>query len=335
MKICILGSYSNRSDEGMANVSFNLYQFLKLTCDKNEIILLDLNDILKFVFWKKFFSFRADILHFIPGPTLQGIALAKILQKIKRSKLVISATKPDLPGFFKRIAWLFRPDLIIVQSDKSEEMFKAVKYKTIFIPNGVDTNRFVPVERSRKWKLRKDYGLNEKDFIVLHIGPVRRGRNQVELLSQLEDEKILLIPSITNRSEEEAYKELLRISERSNKRVIIWRKYFPNIEDIYALSDVYVFPVFEKLNSIDIPLSVLEAMSCNLPVITTEFGGLTRVLKTGSGLFFIERENQLKGIIANIKEGRINVNTREKIMTFSWNTIVLDLLNIYRSLANY
>lgn len=338
MKICILGSYSERADEGMANVSYNLYRFLKLTSNTDEIVLMNLNHVLKFEFWKKIFSLRADILHFIPGPTLQGLVFAKILQKITRSKLVISATRPDLPGFFKRIAWLLRPDIIIVQSDNSEKMFKALKYKTIFIPNGVDTNRFVPIELSRKSKLRKDHGFNENDFIILHIGPITKGRNQMLLLSQLKDEKILLVTSITNRSEEEAYNELIQISKtnsNSNTRnITIWREYFPNIEDVYALCDVYVFPAFEELSSIDIPLSVLEAMSCNLPVITTEFGGLRRCLETGSGLFFIQKESQLKDRIANIKEGTISVNTREKIMPFSWNAIVMDVLNIYRSLVN-
>jgi hypothetical protein len=63
------------------------------------------------------------------------------------------------------------------------------------------------------------------------------------------------------------------------------------------LADVYVFPNFVDredtiLSAIDIPLSVPGAMSCNLPVITTRFGGLDRLLEDRSGLFFVEDANK-------------------------------------------
>ena len=108
MRICILGSYSGRADEGMANVWYNLYHNLRLVYNDSEIELLDLNDIKKMKFWRKFLAFKPDILHYIPGPTLKGLAFAKIFQKLTGSKLIISATKPVLPHFFKRIAWLFQ-----------------------------------------------------------------------------------------------------------------------------------------------------------------------------------------------------------------------------------
>jgi glycosyltransferase involved in cell wall biosynthesis len=257
------------------------------------------------------------------------MVFAKTLQILTRSKLVISATKPDLPIFFKKIAWFVRPNTVIVQSDKSEKQFKDVNYKTTFIPNGVDTQRFVPVDKTQKHRLRDKYGFQRDDFIMLHVGPVRRGRNQKALL-QLRNEKILLVVSLTNPSEEEVYQDLLK--EKMNN-VTIWKKYFPNIQDIYALADVYVFPVFELLNSIDIPLSVLEAMSCNLPVIVTRFGGLERIMKAGDGLFFIEREDEMENIIAQLKESKVNINTREQILKskLSWEAVALAITEIYQS----
>ena len=63
-----------------------------------------------------------------------------------------------------------------------------------------------------------------------------------------------------------------------------------NIEEVYALSDCYVFPTppMNKINSIEIPLSVLEAMACNLSVITTKFGALPKVFEEGDGLIFVD-----------------------------------------------
>jgi glycosyltransferase involved in cell wall biosynthesis len=328
-RICILGSYSGRVDEGMANVSYYLYNNLKSVYDA-QYLLLDLTQIRTWKFWKSLFTFRPDILHYIPGPTLQGMFFAKTLQILTRSKLIISATKPDLPTFFRKVAWLIRPDIVIVQSAKSENQFENVKYKTKFIPNGVDTTRFVPVDLLRKRELREHFGIGKDDFVMLHVGPVRTGRNQKALLN-LKDGVILLVVSLTNPSEMQVYEKILK---EKGDNVIIWKKYFPDIQNIYALADVYLFPVFEELNSIDIPLSVLEAMSCNLPIIASRFGGLERIVKEGDGLFFMENENEIENIITQLKKSKIEVKTRQQILDsrLSWEAVVLSIKESYELL---
>ena len=49
------------------------------------------------------------------------------------------------------------------------------------------------------------------------------------------------------------------------------------------MSDLYVFPVVNNTEAIDMPLSVLEAMSCSLPVISTRFGGLVDYFEEDTG----------------------------------------------------
>lgn len=58
-------------------------------------------------------------------------------------------------------------------------------------------------------------------------------------------------------------------------------------------------------------MSVLEAMSCNLPVISTRFGALTRVFSEDNGLFFVGN-NEFDQIIKKIKNDNIEIKTREK-----------------------
>jgi glycosyltransferase involved in cell wall biosynthesis len=62
--------------------------------------------------------------------------------------------------------------------------------------------------------------------------------------------------------------------------------YVPNIEDIYRLSDLYLFLAESDTAAIELPLSVLEAMACNLPVVCTPFGGLRDFFPAGHGLFY-------------------------------------------------
>jgi len=323
MRICILGSYSDKLDEGMANVSYYLYTHLRSRYP--DVILLNVQNVLKLEFWKSLFSIKPNIIHLIPGPSLKGLIFVKLIGMLTNSKSIISATQPVLPKYFKIFASILKPAIVLVQSESSEAFFKQLNYKTIFIPNGVDVDKFSAVDIEKKNEIRKKFGFDESDFIILHIGAIKHGRNQRSLL-QIQGAKVLIIPSITVTSDQEAVEELAK------SNVTIWNKYFENIQEVYIMSDVYVFPVFEKLSSIEIPLSVLEAMSCNLPVITTRYGALSRILEEGDGLFFIEGEKQLSELISKIKNGNYKINTRNKIQSLSWKNITGDIAKIYETI---
>ena len=80
------------------------------------------------------------------------------------------------------------------------------------------------------------------------------------------------------------------------------------------------------------PLSVLESMSCNLPVITTKFGALPKVFEEGDGLFFVENEREIFMVLEKIKNTNMKVKTREKVLPYSWENIGKRLEKIYSNL---
>jgi glycosyltransferase involved in cell wall biosynthesis len=114
----------------------------------------------------------------------------------------------------------------------------------------------------------------------------------------------------------------------------VWKRYFPNIEEIYSIADVYIFPLFEEQNSIEIPLSVLEAMSCNLPVITTRYGGLERLFKAGEGLFYVNTIEEIVNVLEEISSAKIYVNTRSKVKSLSWNKVSREISTLYSGIMN-
>lgn len=72
-------------------------------------------------------------------------------------------------------------------------------------------------------------------------------------------------------------------------------------------------------------------MACNLPVITTRFGALPIIFEEGDGLLFAESEREFRNAIENIKDG-VEVKTREKVLSYSWNNIVGRLEEVYAKL---
>jgi glycosyltransferase involved in cell wall biosynthesis len=329
MRICILGSYAGRADEGMANISHYIYSALQ--AHHVDVFFLNVGDSRYLKFWKRIIKHRPDVVHYISAPTSKQLILLKIIQLLSGSRTVVSATQPVLhkSRFFKTFSGFLKPDLVLVQSDRSQAFFNDIGFNNRFVQNGVDLARFVPLDEQKRNIIRERFEFSEKDFIILHVGPVSHERNQRALVKfQSSSTKILLIVSLTNPSDARAYEELIK------NKITVRREYFPNIEEIYAMADVYIWPVHKELAGVDIPLSILEAMSCNLPVITTRYGALNRIFQQGDGLFFINSEKEIEDIIPKIKGGKIKINTRRKVESMSWKEVTHLIAEIYKKVYN-
>jgi glycosyltransferase involved in cell wall biosynthesis len=329
MKIYILGSYAGTADEAMANISYHIY--CSLRTHQTDVTFLNACEAKYLKFWKLIIRNRPAIVHYITAPTLKQLVFLKIIQLLTRSKTVVSATQSVLhrSRFFRMFSFLLKPDVVLVQSQKSEAFFNKIGFKNKFVQNGVDLERFIPLEEQKKNTIRKRFGFDEEDFIILHVGPISHKRNQRALVRLgSPSTKVLLIVSITNPSDSRAYEEL------SESKISILKEYFPNIEEIYGMVDVYVWPVFNELAGVEIPLSILEAMSCNLPVVTTKYGALSRVFQQGNGLFFIDKEKEIDEIISILKRKDVKVDTRQKVEIMSWTAVVHTIIEIYESIYN-
>jgi glycosyltransferase involved in cell wall biosynthesis len=321
MKICLIGHYDAYYDEGVRNVGEHIYE--KLDDMGIKVRRMNVSSISE---WKKIRDFRPDIIHFILTPTLSGLIAAKFISNIcSEAKTVISALHPAVPNW--KPLELFKPDLILIQSVESERLFKSRGYRTKFLPNGVDIDKFKPIDLETKRNLKNKYRIPDDKFVVLHLASLNKRRNLgvFKKIQKQEGNYVLII----GRENEKIDKQVLK--ELKDAECSIWIKHFSNIEEIYNLADCYVFPTINKRACIEIPLSVLEAMSCNLPIITTKFGALPRLFEDGDGFLFVEKEDDFHRYTEAIKNG-IKVKTREKVLPYSWENIVKRLVGIYEEL---
>jgi len=325
MRICLIShSLKNliKGDIGTKLVGFYIAKELK---KNHELIQIDIKDI---NLWRKIRNFKPQIIHFVLCPSTLGLLISKITSFFYRSaKIVMSAPNPYLP--FKELITFLKPDITLAQSYESEKTFKNLGIKTKFLSNGVDIDKFIPKSDKVKKELRKKYDIDLNSFIILHVGPIIKKRN-IRFLKNLQNEhnQVIIIGRVPY--EKDVYQYLTK------NGCLVWIDHFKNIEEIYALSDCYIFPtpIKNKNASIEIPLSVMEAMSCNLPVITTKFGALPRILEAGDGLFFMEKEEDYFNTLDKIKSGTIKVRTREKVLPYSWENIAKRLEEIYEEIVS-
>lgn len=321
MKVCLAGHFGDVMDEGVRNVGKSLTTGL----DRSGIELKKLS-ISSFFEWKSIRAFRPDIIHFVLTPTATGVVTASLVASLyPEAKTVISAIHPSVPR--SRLLKPFKPDLILVQAKESEQLFKSIGFNTRFFSNGVDIKKFQPVDQEKKQRLRGKFGIPEQSFVVLHLASMKRDRNLgiFKKIQKQEGVQVLIV----GREGEVVDKGLLR--ELQEAGCLVWVKHFSHVEEIYQLSDCYIFPTIEKKACIETPLSVLEAMACNLLVVTTRFGALPNMFSDKGGLFFTDAES-IPQVLQEIKNTKLAIGTRNKVLLFSWDLLAETLVTMYHEL---
>ncbi len=224
-----------------------------------------------------------DAILYVPqtSATPMSMTRAKLLrmQSGGRPVIVLSLQRRTFSDVVRSFISFIRPRLALVLSTESMAIMERAGVPARRVPLGVDTGTFRPPEAGEKERLRKKYGLGEGK-IALHTGHISTRRN-LELLKSLPLNGIrLAVVTSTSTVPDPGVREWLR-----RESVVVIDEYIENIEEIYRLADCYVFPTVNVKGAIEIPLSVLEAMATNLPVVTTAFGGIPDLFEEGNGLF--------------------------------------------------
>ncbi len=337
MKICIIGDFSDNLDEGYKNTSHYLAASLEALPD-TEVMRFNARMVRTRRFWQELARISPDVVHTIAQPThasLIGTALVRMLHP--RARTVVSALRADkyFPDDFPTIGHgvvmqVARPDLVLVQTRHYASLFERLGCRVEYLPNGVDLDRFRPVSRDRRVELRRKYGLDEHKPVVLHVGHLEPDRN----LTAFEDlpaqgVQVVVAGSLYMGT----HHDLIARLEQAGLKLL--KGYWPDVHELYQLADCYVFPL-RPGNSLTMPLSVLEAMACNLPVLATRFSGLAAFSGFESyGFAFIEPYEPLlprvRAMVAAREAGQ--VHTRGLVRDFSWQAIAGRLRGYYGRLV--
>jgi glycosyltransferase involved in cell wall biosynthesis len=324
MRICLLGTPPDEQlDEGMKNMAFHLFQGLSRD---HEVIILDPRSIRTSQFWHEIKAFRPEVIHYTSGPSPISLLTLKFVKLQTSTKTFASAIHPWFPAGTKFLIGVLAPDVVLAPSKRTQVLFSKYGCNVLDLAIGVDINKFIPVAPFQKTALRQQYNLTPKKYIVLHVGHIRKKRGIEALVNlQNDDQQVVVLGSLSSKNETNTQ----TILEQAG--CIVIRQHIQRIEELYALSDCYVFPTQDPLSAIEIPLSILEAMACNLPVIAYPFGGLPDLFQTGEGLIFEARFEQWPLHIQAIRNGNMTVDTRKKVLPLDWSAITKQLEKFYYS----
>ncbi len=206
--------------------------------------------------------------------SLEWELFPKAISNLFLKKLIQPVTKLFVRYFYNKCSSLICPS----ENVADNITWRGVHVKKKVVHLGVDSSKF---KKGAKEKAREKTGLPKNAFIVGFHGRLAREKNLLTLLRaflRIDEEKKRLV--IIGEGVPELKKTL------SKKDVVLPGKKNNVVPWLQAM-DVYVMPSFTETTS----LAVLEAMSCELPVISSKVGFIKQYIEDGeNGFFFDKRE---------------------------------------------
>lgn len=194
-------------------------------------------------------------VHFLPETVDESLKLPKIARKFFYWYLIL---------FYKSMDRLVTVNPCFIDKLAAYDI---PRDKIAYIPNYVSSREFYPMEQARREALREEYGLDPYKFTVVCAGQLqtRKGvMDFVEMARRQPDMQFLWAGGFSFGTMTEGYAEISEMLKNPPPNAK-----FPGIvpreqmNAIYNLGDVMFLPSYGEL----FPMTILEAMCCNTPVL--------------------------------------------------------------------
>lgn len=214
---------------------------------------------------------------------------------------ISSESLDRMSGFFgralsrilKRVQFLAlsRADRIIAISDDIATVLQRAGYRTSSItkiPNAVDVERFAPLRPAERSSLRRGLGFSDERTIVLYTGRLSRAKGLMMLMQawpQLVagDGSLLLVLLGSGRGSwddcEAEIGEFVRANRLDAHVALLGHS--DRVHEYLQSADMFVSPSdYEGFG-----LSIVEALACAVPVVSTAVGIAPQVIRHGENGF--------------------------------------------------
>ncbi|WP_372807982.1 glycosyltransferase family 4 protein [Pontiella sp.] len=234
--------------------------------------------------------------------------------------------------------------IICVGQAEADEVRKRYPGKDVlYLPNGVDIDRFAAAEASL---FRAAHGWAPSDKLVLCVSRIDYQKNQLGLVRAFAafaerhpDHRLALIGAVTvaaYRKQIDAEIERLGLA---GKVVMIegLRPDDPLLPSAYRAAEMFVLP------SVNEPFGivVLEAWAAGVPVVASRVGGVPGFTADRRNVLHVEpgNEAQLAGRMAELADNaglreELARNAAAAVSRYAWDSITAEYLRVYVNLVN-
>lgn len=207
-----------------------------------------------------------------------------------------------------------------------------------YVPGvGIDTGKFRGNDGNRQSK-RRELGFREEDFLILTVAEMTRNKNHITILRAL---------SLLREAPEFAHMHYLicgrgevwgELEDQAEKLGLAGHVHFlgyrNDAPELYRCSDLFAFMPFRE----GLSVALMEAMSCEMPVVCSRIRGNTDLIDDGVSGVFAENTPQAvaESIVALYRDperrAALGRGAAEKVLQFDDRNVHKLMKEIYLSL---
>lgn len=288
MVIHIISTVNGEENEGMRNIATHIARALE---KKNRVVYSTLHDFTKYPNRCK----QSDCTFIFARCISRLYEIIRFCSFFSKKIYVFVVQKPD-DGFIKKCKkHPLQCSYFTVCKEDVTSLCVRTGYRMFDLPVGINKEKFYPVSSEIKNKLKQKYGFETEKPLVIHVGHCSVGRG-LEDFQYIDSASFQSMVVASGMFDNESVKSTLL-----NAGVKIHSGFLENINEIYQMADAYFFPTQNDDYVISIPLSVMEALSCGIPVLAySSFGKLRNIHAVPGSISFINSKNEINNGLAKI-----------------------------------
>ncbi len=235
--------------------------------------------------------------------------------------------------------------------EKMQEYYQTQTEKIRIISPGVDTNRFYPILPD---EAKAVIGVPKNESMILYVGriePLKGVDKLIQAIAELRKSDVLsqcphyliIIGGDSDSTADKPNQEMKRLKTLSHSLdldslvIFLGKRDQDTLPYYYSAADLVVVPShYESFGMV-----ALEAMACGTPVIATQVGGLSHLIKDGITGFTIPDESpqsleEKMTMLICKPELRLQMsqNSVEHARSYSWDKITPQIIDQYRELLS-
>jgi glycosyltransferase involved in cell wall biosynthesis len=296
-----------------------------------------------------------DVYHIWKPHPMNGLAglLAKAL---RRKKVFLDCD--DYEAFSNRfvrrwqqqvIAWFedHLPKLVVGITTNTRFMLKRLENlgcspdRIVYVPNGVDRDRFSNINEAEVKVLRERFNLYDRK-VILYVGTMSLTNHPVDLLIEAfrlvrQTAKKALLMLVGGGEDYDLLRLKVASLGFSSHILFVGRVPAVQVPLYYRLADVSVDPVYDDLVArARCPLKIVESLAAGVPVVTGDVGDRYELLGGGCAGKLVKPGDAYalaSGILEIIENPSLALQLRQAAESigaqYYWDVLVKDFIRVY------
>ena len=285
MRIHVISTVNGQINEGMRNIATHLARAFEA---KHEVCYSGLKDFVSIIRN----SVNCDATMIFARANKMVYWLARLVTLLSANVWIVCVQKPNADFTFLSGRRPLKVNYLTLLEDDLSEIKCRSGYKKVSMDVGIKADKFSPVTREKQRELKQKYGRAPEKPLVIHVGHCSSGRGLEDFAEICSAERLIVASGMFENAD--------TVNTLQQAGVCIRKGYLEHVEEVYQMADAYLFPTHSAEYVISIPLSVMEALSCGVPVVGyRDFPNLLKIPAEEDAITLITNKTELNDAIGH------------------------------------